>query len=105
MAAYRSGGRAGRVQQNEGRGRGRAPIARIGGNEVGGKLQPREVLADHSEAVGRDIDGRHLSARRRELSGLAAGRGTEIDHRFPRTSPSSRAGSVAAKSCTHQRPS
>ena len=84
--------------------RGRLEAERVGDHDLGVKAQALEIGGEHLEPLGRAIDRRHVGARRRQLGGFAARGGAEIDDPHAGT-PSSRAGSAAAASCTHHSPS
>ena len=104
MPADRSGGRAGRIEQH-GVERPSLPFRDVGRDDFGVQTEPREIVAQPREPAGGAVDRRDAGAGMRELRGLAAGRGAEIGDLRTRTSPSSRAGSAAAASCTHHSPS
>ena len=102
----RAGARAGRVEQDGVEGGVGDPFAGIGRDQLGRQAGAGEVLAHPHHAAGRDVDGGDLGAGGGELQGLAARCGAEIgDAACPTMSPSRRAGSVAAASCTHHAPS
>ena len=73
--------------------------------EIGVEMRPVEILAQSSETTFRRVDRRDAVTGRRELHRLAAGRGAKVEHVVPHRCGISRAGSDAARSCTHQRPS
>ena len=58
----------------------RAPLERIGLHDLGLEVEPGEVLPEPGEAGGGAIDGGDTCAGGGELSGLAPGRGADLQH-------------------------
>ena len=85
MAADRAGRGAWRIEQHEGRGRVRPESrAHRPAISVAASLVRSRFSASRRSAIGFALDRDDLCAARRQLHGLAAGRGAQIDHRLAR---------------------
>ena len=105
MAADGAGRRARRVEQ-DGIERAALPFQRVGGDGLGLERQPRQIFAQAIEPRRRAIDrGDARAGQRRAARSCRPAPRTDRATLRPRTSPSRRAGSEAAASCTHQAPS
>ena len=62
----------------------RLPGRDVGLDDFGFEVQPRKVLAQPPQTLGRNIDGCHMRARSREFTGLAARRGAQVGNLLSR---------------------